>query len=207
MSAFPSTDDDHNSQLLLQSKKRSSSLSIVGLGSEVSIQLLPQQQRLLLDMGHHMRSGISIVKHGRYGAPKNRILFCDSMMIKLYWRKVGTTADIEDLSLSVDQALAQAVDDRRRRRKSSILNVAKSESDREIYFRDIVEVRDDIQTDVMLRAYKTRAFKPIEFEMKIISIVCRDRTLDFEIKSDDWVNIFHALQVVVKYFKTISNGV
>ena len=189
-----------------QGRKRSSTLSIVGLGSEISLHLLPQQQRLLLDMGYHMRAGINIIKHGRYGAPKDRVLYCDSITTKLYWRKSGSSADPEDLSVSIDEAVAKAVGERKRRRKSSILNVAKNESDREIYFRDVVEVRDDIQTDVMLRAYKSRAFKPIESDMKIISIICQDRTLDFEIKSDDWVNIFHALQVVVKYCKTISSS-
>lgn len=41
---------------------RSSSLSILGMGPAASSLLLPQQQRLLLDMGHHLRMGVAIVK-------------------------------------------------------------------------------------------------------------------------------------------------
>ena len=119
-------------------------------------------------MGNSLRKGIYIIKHGRFGAPKERFLFCDTIMTKLYWRNVGSMPDEEDLSLSVDDIIAEEKGKKKAsRRRSSIM---KSENDREIHFKDIIEVRDEIHTDVMLRAYNTKAFKDISFDMKIISV-------------------------------------
>jgi hypothetical protein len=53
--------------------------------------------------------------------------------------------------------------------------MGKSESDREVLLGDILDVRDDIQTDVMLRAYQNKAYKgtlistnSCKFNVKII---------------------------------------
>lgn len=76
-----------------------------------------------------------------------------------------------DLSISAEDAMHAVNEKKKGGRRSSILG--KNESDREILFRDIISVRDDVQTDVMYRALKTKAFKDIAFNMKIISIILK----------------------------------
>jgi hypothetical protein len=112
---------------------------------------------------------VKVIKHGRQGHPKERYLYCDSILSKLYWRPDANHPEQEDLTQSVEAVLKQEQAMRRDKRRLSFLG--KKEVDREILFKDILEVRDDIQTDIMVRAYENSAFKDISHNMRLISVL------------------------------------
>lgn len=104
-------------------------------------------------MWRDLRAGIDIYKHGRSGKPKERVLFCDLSMTKLYWRAPGASLD-PDMD---DEALLEDSHDPKRKtsyddsnhdssnyRKEKHVNrrssFAKSDSDRVVYFKDIISV-------------------------------------------------------------------
>lgn len=76
------------------------------------------------------------------------------------------------------------------------------DADRELFLDQIVEVRDDISTDVMRRSY-AKQFMNRKASSCIISIVLHDRSLDFEVEERFWGPIFHALQIIVNYYREI----
>lgn len=163
-----------------------------------------QQRQMLLSMGQMLQTGVEITKHGRNGAPKQRMLFCDSTMTKLYWRNLGSKADPEDSELS-PEALASSIltAHKKSRRRSSI--TGKVDADRELLFREIESVRDEIFTEVMHRAYSKNHFLDISQNMRLISIILPESTLDFEIAAKDFENMYHALLCMVQYFKMFIN--
>lgn len=142
------------------------SVNLAGLSHHAD-KLLPQQQKLIRDMGLHLISGVAIVKHGRHGHPKDRYLYCDSIISKLYWSEKANHPVPEDLTMTVESVLKQEELAKRPRRRLTFL---KGEADREILFRDILEVRDDIQTEVMIRSYENKSFKDADSNMKLISV-------------------------------------
>ena len=75
----------------------------------------------------------------------------------------------------------------------------KADSDRVLLFRDILEVRDDLGTDVMRRSL-AKHFVAGNSPTSVVSIVLSDRTLDFEIEERRWGPIFHALCVLVHVY-------
>jgi hypothetical protein len=144
------------------------SINLAGLGRNAD-KLIPQQQKLIRNMGQHLISGVAIVKHGRHGHPKDRFLYCDSIISKLYWRTEGNNPDPEDLTLSAESVLQQELTRKPRRRLSFL---GKGEMDREILLKDILEVRDDIQTEVMIRSYENKYFLDADTNMRVISVSC-----------------------------------
>jgi hypothetical protein len=44
-------------------------------------------------MWNYLLQGIEVIKHGRSGKPKTKMLFCDYMMTKLYWRSSDSKPD------------------------------------------------------------------------------------------------------------------
>jgi hypothetical protein len=67
-------------------------------------------------------------------------------------------------------------------------------------------VRDDIGTDVMRRSL-IKQFVAGSEQTCIISIVLANRTLDFEIEENSWRPIFHALQILVNFYRVILPSV
>ena len=139
------------------------------------------------------------------------MLYCDSLMTRLYWRHPDVGPDEEDLSMTAEAALAKAAVDRRltkgsRSRRSSFFG--KSESDREIYVRDIVDVRDDIFTEVMLRAYEKKAFGDPDY-YKIISVICKgEPTIKSLIQWLTFLSLFlpHAFSFERRSFTGLRNN-
>ena len=68
------------------------------------------------------------------------------------------------------------------------------------------QVRDDIGTDVMRRSL-AKQFVAGSEQTCVISIVLATRTLDFEIEEHSWRPIFHALQILVNYYRVIMPSV
>ena len=64
------------------------------------------------------------------------------------------------------------------------------------------QVRDDIGTDVMRRSL-SKHFVTGSEDTCVVSIVLMKRTLDFEIEERFWRPIFHALQILVNYYRVI----
>jgi hypothetical protein len=92
------------------------------------------------------RRGVEILKHGRSGKPKPRALFCNMSMTKLYWREPGSVADIlmDDANTVSGVASDVKLPGGRSAPRSSftrrLLVGGKSDEDRVLLFRDIIEV-------------------------------------------------------------------
>lgn len=136
-----------------------------------------------------LRNGVAMLKHGRNGKPKFKALFCDVNMTKLYWRSPGSKADPDqdDSDVEVDTLYPGSIvpknryhmpkDTKHNRRTATF---TKTDADRVILFREILEVRDDCSTEVMKRSMG-KNYLSNNGTHNVISIVMDDRTLDFEI--------------------------
>jgi hypothetical protein len=111
-------------------------------------------------MWNHLRAGVDILKHGRQGNPKFKTLFCDNNLTKLYWRSHGSKLDpdLDDLPEDASyyptlldpaapaSALAAGVAPVCPTPSGSTSRLArkpfgaKSNADRVLYIRDILEV-------------------------------------------------------------------
>lgn len=87
------------------------------------------------------------------------------------------------------------------------MHVGDADSDRLLLFREIVEVReywptmrDDLKTEVMRRS-EAKGFVGSLERHKVISIVARGRSLDFELPEDLWGKLFHALQILANFYQ------
>lgn len=167
--------------------------ALKSLGPLVNDLLSLPQRRIILDMWSILRVGIEVMKHGRQGRPKKKVLYCDIAMTKLYWRNKDDGPGEEILPV-----------DNKKSRRNSIFNNSKfftDDSHREILFSQILEVRDDISTDVMRRSL-TQQFVVNQLSC-LISIILFDRSLDFEVDEQKWGPFYHALQVIVNYYQVI----
>jgi hypothetical protein len=85
-----------------------------------------------------LREGVHIIKHGRHGKPKEKKLFCDVTMTKLYWRDPSSATGDNDED--EDQDIEQKSNYTKRR--SSIFATFRINPDqsKHINIRDIVQV-------------------------------------------------------------------
>ena len=70
-----------------RTRNRPSSIVLRSLGFAAKGNITPQQLQILLRMRELLRTGVDVLKHGRGGKPKKRVLFCESEFSKLCWRK------------------------------------------------------------------------------------------------------------------------
>ena len=68
-------------------RNRPASVVLRSLGFAAKGNITPQQLQILLRMRELLRTGVDVLKHGRGGKPKKRVLFCESEFSKLCWRK------------------------------------------------------------------------------------------------------------------------
>lgn len=68
-------------------RNRPASVVLRSLGFAAKGNITPQQLQILLRMRELLRTGVDVLKHGRGGRPKKRVLFCESEFSKLCWRK------------------------------------------------------------------------------------------------------------------------
>lgn len=129
-----------------------------------------------------LRAGVEVLKHGRSGKPKFKTLLCDLRMTKLYWRGPGARPDPDLDESDGDAAEPEHIvtsPHAKQNRRASYANVVRTNADRVILIREIVEVRQDCSTEVLRRSL---AKQYISDNTCVISIVLADRTLDFEIQ-------------------------
>jgi hypothetical protein len=187
----------------------------LGLAGGVPIQslgplayyLTAQQRASIVDMYRCLLPGVLVVKHGRAGRPKQMSLLCDAAMEALQWRELGGGGSDEvghGVSAaasgggdgSVKPAVAAPVLSApgpkvRRSSMFASLNVFGSGGDgnRSLLLRDIVEVRGGSElvapTDVMRRAL-SKGY--VQNPSRVISVVTKDRTLDFEMDEVRTIN-------------------
>ena len=119
------------------------------------------QLHTLLDMWNLLREGVEVLKHGRRGNPKFKTLLCDVNLTKLYWRSQGSRADPDMDNLPEDASYYPTLLDPSATAAVLTKGVApsevptssttnahrlstpfgtKSNADRVLYIRDIVEV-------------------------------------------------------------------
>lgn len=111
-------------------------------------------------MWNHLRAGVDILKHGRQGNPKFKTLFCDNNLTKLYWRSQGSKLDPDLDDLPEDASYYPTLLDPAAPASALAAGVApvcptpsggtsrlarkpfgaKSNADRVLYIRDIMEV-------------------------------------------------------------------
>merc|ERR1712196_663016 len=108
--------------------------------------LTKQQVSVLSTMWHKLQSGIQILKHGRKGKPKVRMLSCNEKMTTLYWRDLNTRASVilESENHEGDRRLSDMW------RRSSAFGV-KNDNDREINISDISAIYEGFESKVMQR--------------------------------------------------------
>jgi len=96
-----------------------------------------------------LRNGVAIIKHGRHGKPKEKVLFCDVAMTKLFWKNPGSGPGNEEVDNDDDlETIEHKSKDTRRR--SSIFGAAgstitstfrrHSDQNRVVLFREIIAV-------------------------------------------------------------------
>jgi hypothetical protein len=74
-----------STKMKVKTKNRPSSIVLRSLGSAAKGNITPQQLHILIRMRDLLRTGVEVLKHGRGGRPKKRILFCESEFKKLCW--------------------------------------------------------------------------------------------------------------------------
>lgn len=153
--------------------------------------LTPQQQQTIMQMYERLKNGVLVMKHGRKGKPKLKQLYCDENLTVLFWREAG----MNDIG-SLDNRSAAS------RRKSSFTGFFHSDSRREVHIRDIIAVRSDFTSEVMKRSL-TKHYIDDDKSPSFISLILKDRTLDFEIENTHWDTVYHALLILVNFFQVL----
>lgn len=136
---------------------------------------------VLIDL--FMRLGITVFKHGRSGKQHLRRLYCDIKMEYIYWRELrgfddGESSDNFDLSAAEEEERSQ-------KRRSHFIRFSKGDDDRKILISDIIEVRDDLSTDVARRPLSKPSSLLLNnmetFPSSAICIILPYRMVDFEV--------------------------
>mmetsp|Transcript_192 Transcript_192/g.367 ORF Transcript_192/g.367 Transcript_192/m.367 type:complete len:1164 (-) Transcript_192:164-3655(-) len=169
-------------------------IPVQSLGLRAGDILSQPQQLCVVTLWQILRTGILVLKHGRSGRPKNRTLYCDDNLRVLFWRDADNTG-----SAAADYQ-HQDIDRTKATRRSSFNVFSKQDSSREVVLRDVLEVRSDLTTDVMRRSLA----KKYVFEDQpslVISLILKDRTLDFQIDEKQWEPVFNALQIIVDFYQ------
>ena len=128
------------------------------LGPEVVNVLTSQQMSMVLDMYRILRRGLRILKHTHDTAPHERILYCDADLNILYWLKPdhptqtqhSQTSHAHSLSIGEERALVRNSKDPRR---YSIVG-GKTDEERVMQVHDLLDVRDDLESEIMQRALR-----------------------------------------------------
>jgi len=195
------------------------------MGAEL---LTYNQKQCIIDMWNRLRNGILVLKHGRSGKPKRRALYCDDSLAILYWREVGridsdkehthntrvslssSVASASEAAMLESHNLQHMLDQSNRkstsRRRSSFSVFSKLDSTREVALKDVLEVRDDMTTDVMKRSVSKKYVDEHRNPSLVISIIMKDRTLDFEIEEMHWGPVYVALQILVDFYQVRCKG-
>jgi len=181
-----------------------------------------QQVDMLCTMYDLLRAGVEVIKHGKSGDPRERMLYCDQKLSILYWMhrsgKEGRLSEHEragvesDILERLDKDTAQGGT---ASAHTGLFGFKKVDSDRMISLREVVDIRDDIETDIMKRSlrkgYVVRAARrgyggggggfTSAGGSKVVSVLGVSRSLDVEIASADYARLFHALQVLINYHR------
>jgi hypothetical protein len=195
------------------------------LGPFAKENITPQQLRILINMKDLLTKGVEVLKHGRGGKPKKRILYCKSDFTSLLW---GENIDLKNENekneneKNYEKGIVKSPEKKNNSEsffrqligpangpKSRLISRAgtfKTQDDRTILLSEVIEVRDDIGTDVMRRSV-AKQFVAGSEQTCVISIILANRTLDFEIEEQYWRPIFHALQILVNYYRVILPSV
>lgn len=203
-------------------------LVLRSLGPFAKENITPQQLRILINMKDLLTKGVEVLKHGRGGKPKKRILYCKSDFTSLLW---GENIDLKnenenneknESEKNHEKGIVKSPEKKNNSEsffrqiigpangpKSKLISRAgtfKTQDDRTIQLSEVIEVRDDIGTDVMRRSV-AKQFVAGSEQTCVISIILANRTLDFEIEEQYWRPIFHALQILVNYYRVILPSV
>ena len=153
--------------------------------------ITPQQCRMITDMWKVLRKGVIVMKHSKHGKPHKRYLYCNDALTILYWRETQEIADIEYTSND------------NYKKKAHMISFEKDNAEREVYITNILEVRDDIHTDVMHRSFSKKLLAGDSSTGVISLILKNNKSLDLEVEEAYWGRIFHALKVLVNYYQII----
>jgi len=181
-----------------------------------------QQVDMLCTMYDLLRAGVEIIKHGKSGDPRERMLYCDPKLSILYWMhrssKEGRMSEQDRVSTEAGMLDRLAKDKAQGGSASThtgMFGFKKADTDRMISLREVVDIRDDIETDIMKRSlrkgYVVKAVRrgyggggggfTSADGSKVVSVLGVSRSLDVEIASADYSRLFHALQVLINYHR------
>ena len=150
-----------------------------------------QQQFALDTLYKYLYNGVAIIKHGRYGKPKHRILKCDPDVTYLYWIKQKATDNKHDNSKDIyfNQVLdvRKGTDPDRNDSKKVIIFIVS------ILIRCYIFIAQ-IGTSILRRTCKAQEL-PL-----CCSLVSGHRTLDIQFQSQsDFNAVFPYLVIHIKY--------
>lgn len=140
-----------------------------------------------------------MIKHGRSGKQHLRRLYCDVKMEFIYWRELrgfedGESSDNFDLSAAEEEERSQ-------KRRSHFIRFSKGDDDRKIVINDIIEVRDDLSTDVARRPLSTPSNQllnsMVSFPSSAICIILPYRMVDFEVDDVSYIYMILILSSLV----------
>ena len=158
---------------------------ILNLGPPARATLTLQQHLIVIEMWTLLRKGVIVLKHGLSGKPRLRYLYCDTPMTTLFWRE-------HSLGPNPETPIWKT-------RRSSFL---KDDNDRKLNFKDILEVRADNSTNVMMRSV-SKDYVNINDDTAFISIIHDDKSFDIEVQVDQWDSLFHAFQILTNYYRVL----
>jgi hypothetical protein len=202
------------------------------LGASAKDSFTSQQLDMIQVMYGLLRDGIEVIKHGASGSPRERMLYCDEQLTFLYWltRTSGSSANGGRTSAAERRAAEEEMKERAEEedkigqsgsKHSGLFGWSKTDADRVLLLKDVVDIRDEIETEVMKRSLRkghvvraakgSRRADPRANNLsvgsgfvsvngtKVLSVLAVSRSLDLEIAEADYDRLFHALQVLVNY--------
>ncbi len=185
------------------------------LGPVARERFTSQQLSMVADMYRMLRDGLTVRKHSKGHAPQHRELFCDAGLNVLYWRvpKQGLLTEQAELEM-----VKTAWEESKGGRHKSSSWFRSSDKDRVLVLRHATDVHADVVRSKILcrgveKGYITRGGRrrltgEVQYvstdgtKVGLVSVSDSTRDLVFELEQEKWQQLFHALMVLVNYFKS-----
>ena len=161
------------------------------IGSRAAVDKVTSTQKISIVRAYELLvQGVEVVKHGLTGKPRIRYLSCNDDMTQLRWRSTRASSTSGDSAFRVS------------------LGFSKADREREVDIQKIIDISDDLSTQVMQRSLNKNFVTPKAnsrgvFAPGFICIILRDRSFDFDVGEDRWDVIYHALKILVNFYQNI----